>query len=228
MMAYRCSRQRAFFSESLMPQQVSVMPFPTAPYRQNSFYTITASIFPFLFSFSFLYPASRLIRDVVAEKELRVREYTRAMGVPAGALMASWWCTYTAVGALQSAIITGITASNIFAASDKSIVFGMFCLFSLSTTCLCMLVRCCDLHRNGQQLLAPLLQITTLFSKARTANIVGMVFLFGSVFPYVGVSSSTVAVDAKVRVVFALALTAHCSFCRPQFRFCPPPPLRCV
>ena len=39
-----------------------MVPFPTRAFVQNEFFTTVASVFTFIFSFSFLYPASRLLR----------------------------------------------------------------------------------------------------------------------------------------------------------------------
>lgn len=110
------------------------MPFPTTAYITNNFYVVAgpvsepmcrgsysylitlhrSQIFPFIFSFSFLYPAARLIRDIVSEKELRIREVMRAMGLPTGTLMASWFVTYILITLSQAIVITGITSQNIF------------------------------------------------------------------------------------------------------------------
>ena len=51
-----------------------MVPFPTRAFVQNEFFTTVASVFTFIFSFSFLYPASRLLRGVVYEKEAKIRE----------------------------------------------------------------------------------------------------------------------------------------------------------
>ena len=51
-----------------------MVPFPTRAFVQNEFFTTVAAVFTFIFSFSFLYPASRLLRGVVYEKEAKIRE----------------------------------------------------------------------------------------------------------------------------------------------------------
>lgn len=75
---------------------------------------LCAQTFAFIFTFSFLYPSSRLIRDVVAEKEQKTRELMRAMGLRIGTLMTSWLVTYVIIAAIQAAVITGMTSQNIF------------------------------------------------------------------------------------------------------------------
>jgi hypothetical protein len=73
-----------------------------------------SQIFAFLFSFSFLYPASRLLREIVREKELKMREGMRAMGLGTGSLMASWYITYFFIVLFQAILIAIITKQNIF------------------------------------------------------------------------------------------------------------------
>ena len=94
------------------------MPFPTTPYVKNDFYTTTSSVFAFIFSFSFLFPAARLIKGVVYEKEAKIREGMRAMGLGGNALMASWYITYFSIVFIQAILITIITARNIFLVCD--------------------------------------------------------------------------------------------------------------
>jgi ABC-2 family transporter protein len=154
-----------FRAEAQLPQRVSVMPFPTTAFTFNPFFTFTADVraraaqvllwfcawntrlladcgqvFSFLFSFSFLYPASRLLRDVVREKEMKLREGMKAMGLGSGALLTSWYLTYALFTLFQAGIITLVTMGNIFKHSDPGIVFGLFYLFGLSTMASCMLV----------------------------------------------------------------------------------------
>jgi hypothetical protein len=57
------------------------------------------------------------------------------------------------------------------------------------------------------------LQISAFFSKAKTANIIGLVLLFGTVFPYIAISSDSVSYSMKTlaailpSTAFALSLT---------------------
>ena len=108
------TRQSLFQAEKQLPQRVSVMPFPTTPYVQNDFYSTTADVFAFIFSFSYLFPAARLIKGIVYEKEAKIREGMRAMGLGGNALMASWYITYYLIVLIQAIFIAAITGRNIF------------------------------------------------------------------------------------------------------------------
>ncbi len=67
---------------------------------------------------TFLYPASRLIRDIVLEKELKMREGMKAMGLGSGALMASWYLTYVVMAIIQSLAIAAMCSDSIFQVSQ--------------------------------------------------------------------------------------------------------------
>ena len=133
--------QRLFRAEKQLPQRVWVMPFPISPFSSNAFYTTTSTVFAFIFSFSFLFPASRLLRGIVYEKEAKIREGMRTMGLGHGALLTSWYLTYAILVLIQSILITLVTSNTIFKSSEKPIIFVLFFLFGLSTMSLCMLVR---------------------------------------------------------------------------------------
>jgi hypothetical protein len=55
------------------PQFVEVSMFPQTAFKQNLFYTIAKAVFALFFVLSYLFPASRLIRALVVEKETKVR-----------------------------------------------------------------------------------------------------------------------------------------------------------
>ena len=54
------------------PQFLETAPFPQTAFSHNKFYTIAKNVFTMFFVLSFLFPASRLIRGLVLEKETKV------------------------------------------------------------------------------------------------------------------------------------------------------------
>ena len=56
------------------PSELYTMPMPTAEYDQNLFYTAVGYLLGLAISMGFLYPMSRLVKGVVEEKELRIKE----------------------------------------------------------------------------------------------------------------------------------------------------------
>ena len=86
--------------------------------------------------------------------------------------------------------------------SEKVYVFLTFFLYGIATTCICLLVR----RLGGPAVLCitgrvcAAAQISVFFSKAKTALIIGLVLLFGSIFPYVAVSGASHELWEKVGV----------------------------
>ncbi len=113
-------------------------------------------VFAFLFSFSFLYPASRLLRDIVLEKELRMREGMRAMGLGSGSLLTSWYLTYLFMVSAQAIMITVLTSRNVFQAScDRVVLQCYLCFVAMHGPCLhsiqAQLSCCCYSFCSGLQ-----------------------------------------------------------------------------
>jgi hypothetical protein len=74
----------AFSSLQYAPQFVEVAPFPQTAFKHNQFYTFASNVLAMFFMISFLFPASRLIRALVLEKEtkvMRLWEHLSSFGV---------------------------------------------------------------------------------------------------------------------------------------------------
>jgi ATP-binding cassette, subfamily A (ABC1), member 3 len=56
------------------PWQVDFVPFPITGYTTNGFYGLAAQLFALFFTIALMYPVSRLIRGLVMEKEMKIRE----------------------------------------------------------------------------------------------------------------------------------------------------------
>jgi hypothetical protein len=76
-------------SESFAPQQVDLVPFPITGYTSNDFFDIAQSVLAFFLTICLLFPVSRLIRGLVAEKETKLREGMKMMGLSDAALLGS-------------------------------------------------------------------------------------------------------------------------------------------
>lgn len=129
-------------AESLTPQQVDLVPFPTAAYQTNAFYAVGQSILAFFFVIALLFPVSRMIRGIVMEKEAKLQEGMRMMGMGDAPLLWSWLAVYFVVFLIISAVVTGLTRRNIFKGSDGGLVFLTFMLFGISAEAFAYLVRC--------------------------------------------------------------------------------------
>lgn len=104
--------------ESLPPQQVDLIPFPTLAYSANQFYSTVLPFLSFFFVLCLLFPVSRLIRGLVLEKEMKIREGMRMMGLNDAALFGSWLVFYAGIFAVLALMIAAVTANNMFKASS--------------------------------------------------------------------------------------------------------------
>ena len=103
------------------PQRVSAVPMPTPAVHYNSFYSRAARLFAFLFAFTFLFPATRMLRDIVVEKEEKLREGMRIMGLTSAELMSSWYITYVSIVFIQCVPIAFITKALVFKVSSDTV-----------------------------------------------------------------------------------------------------------
>lgn len=166
-------------SESYAPQQVQFVAFPQSAYQTNDFYSIVLPMMSFFFVICLLFPVSRLIRGIVMEKETKIREGMKMMGMGDAPIFFSWIVTYTILYAILALIVALICAKNIFQYSGFGYIWLHFFLFGLSSASYCYL-------------------IATFFSKARTASTMGVVLFLAGYFPSFAVGEKGSSAGAKV------------------------------
>ncbi|TDH71046.1 hypothetical protein CCR75_004636 [Bremia lactucae] len=137
----------------------SVSPFPIEAFVSSPFYDDVADVFPIIFILSYLYSISRILVVLIQEKELRLREYMKILGVKEKAIVISWYITYVFILFGGAALQTLMGTLNLFAYSSAILLFLFFFLFGLS-------------------ILAYGFMVSTIFSKARAGAFVGMVLFF--------------------------------------------------
>ena len=164
--------------ESFAPQTVEFAPFPITAYTNNDFYTTVSGVFSFFFTLVFLFPVSRLIRGLVMEKETRIREGMRMMGLSDLALTGSWFTSYALLYVAIAVAIAIVTSRNIFTHTGGGFIFLFFTLYGFSTISYCYLV-------------------SVFFSKAKTASTLGVMLFLGGFFPYFAVSDPTYTFASK-------------------------------
>ncbi len=163
---------------SEVPNDVRLTEFPTGEYTDRPFYLKIKDIFGLDLILTFLWPISRLIRGIVVEKETKLREGMRMMGLQYVSLYLSWFFTYGIMFTITSVCITLMTHGALFSRSDSTLVFAYFFLFSLSIIAYCFVV-------------------SVIFSRAKTASTAGVVIFFMGFFPYFGVSTQSATAGAK-------------------------------
>jgi ATP-binding cassette subfamily A (ABC1) protein 3 len=162
----------------LLPQAVTVAPFPTSPYKNTDFYSFVSNVFALIFVLSFFFPSFFLIRGIVVEKETKIREGMRMMGLSDAALFTAWYITYGILFLIIAFFIAVTTGLTFFSNSDGGLIFLYFFLFGCTAISLCFL-------------------LSTFFSKAKLASAVGAVIFIAAFFPYYQVNDVTSSHAAK-------------------------------
>jgi ABC-type multidrug transport system fused ATPase/permease subunit len=146
------------------PPEIAMVPYPTAAYNQNPFYQQVGFLLGLAIVMSTMYPMSRLTKAVVEEKELRMREVMKIMGLRDWVHQIGWFLPAFVLFlwiAISSSIIT---RASFLKHSDGSIIFAYFFLFCMSEINFAFLV-------------------SVFFSNSKLAAIVAPVILFAGLMP---------------------------------------------
>jgi len=124
-----------------MDSGVNFVPFPTPQYREDQFDGYVSSLLPILFTLTFIWPVTRLVKQFVEEKELRIKEGLGMMGMRASAHFLSWFATYALIFLVMSLLIIFITSTGrVYVYSNLFLIFLFFYIFSLCVFAFCWLV----------------------------------------------------------------------------------------
>ncbi|KAG2768753.1 hypothetical protein Pcac1_g20086 [Phytophthora cactorum] len=85
----------------------TVAPFPVDHYTSSPFYDNVSSVFSIVFVMAYLFTISRILVVLIQEKELRLREFMKILGVTEKSIILTWYMTYAAilfVGAVVQAL----------------------------------------------------------------------------------------------------------------------------
>ncbi|ETI30490.1 hypothetical protein F443_22387, partial [Phytophthora nicotianae P1569] len=137
----------------------TVAPFPVDSYTSSPFYANVASVFSIVFIMAYLFTISRILVVLIQEKELRLREFMKILGVTEKTIILTWYMTYAAILFVGAVVQALAGLAGLFPNSSLIVTFLFFFLFGLSVLALAFL-------------------ISTLFSKARVGAFVGMVAFF--------------------------------------------------
>lgn len=172
---------------------------PTQDFVTDDFQYVISSTLGLFYMLSYLYPVSRMVRSLVLEKENRFKEGMKMMGLTDFSYNLSWAITLITQMTIVSILITLVTADSVFEYSDKLYVFIYFEIFSLAVINMCFLMA-------------------TLFSKSKTASLVGPLVFFASYFPFYVVDNPQIATSSKsaacllAPTCFALGATVFADF----------------
>uniref|UniRef100_A0A8C4IKT2 P-type phospholipid transporter n=1 Tax=Dicentrarchus labrax TaxID=13489 RepID=A0A8C4IKT2_DICLA len=140
---------------------IQQMPYPC--YVDDVFLRVLNRSLPLFMTLAWIYSVAMIIKGVVYEKEARLKETMRIMGLGTGTLWLSWFIS-SIVPFLVSAGL--LIWGDILPYSNPSVVFFFLTAFATATIMQCFL-------------------ISTFFSKANLASACGGLIYFGLYLPYV-------------------------------------------
>ncbi|CAM9216529.1 unnamed protein product, partial [Ectocarpus fasciculatus] len=146
------------------PPVARITEFPSPEYESDGFWAQVGSMFAILVVIAVLYPVSNVISVLVKEKELRIKEGLKMMGLTDAAHTASWAFNFACLFLFTSLFMV-FCSGSVFAFSDRGLVFLYFFLFFMASTAFCFFV-------------------SAFFSRAKTASTIGTLCFFVALFPY--------------------------------------------
>ncbi|NXK13626.1 ABCA1 protein, partial [Herpetotheres cachinnans] len=144
---------------------VQQMPYPC--YVDDIFLRVMSRSMPLFMTLAWIYSVAVIIKGIVYEKEARLKETMRIMGLDNGILWLSWFIS-SLIPLLMSAglLVLILKMGNLLPYSDPSVVFVFLSIFGVVTILQCFL-------------------ISTLFSRANLAAACGGIVYFTLYLPYV-------------------------------------------
>jgi hypothetical protein len=139
-------------------------PFPTPEYEANAFFTSVGFLLGLALTLASLYPMSRLTKSVVEEKEIKMREIMKIMGLYDWANQLSWFIIAFMVFLWIAVSSTIISTSSFLPSTNTTILFLYYFLFAMSVISVSFF-------------------ISVFFNNSKLAAIFAPVFLFVTILP---------------------------------------------
>ena len=153
-------------------------PSKSSKYNKDSFSdTIDGETWSFVISLVFIVPLYRLIANTVSDKETKIREAMRIMGLDDFPYWFTWFSYYVIINTIQCIIIL-LLVLPVFEYSNKFLVFIYFWLFGMS--------------QFGFGVF-----ISAFFSDSKSAAITGTMIFFLSSFIYEPIATNAISETTK-------------------------------
>lgn len=164
--------------------------FPFSDYENDPFFSVLDSVFVLFVLLTFLWPFTRLIKLIMEEKEQRLREGMRMMGLSPLSFWMSWGITYLIFYTIISLILAVIFDIFIMKNSIFIASFVYFWSFLVSSIAMAFL-------------------FSTVFQSSKTAVNVAVFFYLGGYFLYTAFDNETIS----SREIDAICLYSAACFC---------------
>nr|QNH67856.1 ATP-binding cassette transporter subfamily A member 1-like protein X2 [Brachionus rotundiformis] len=168
-------------------------PYPC--YIADKFLIDISKSLPLFMVISWVYTVSTLVKDIVYEKEKKLKEFMQIMGLSNWAYWLSWFISYFTVMFFVSVIICWVMKlGNITIYSDVSVLISFFTCFNLATISQCVL-------------------ISKFFNKASLASVVAGIAYFVLFLPYALLLNHSESILPWQQFLASLSSTVAFSYC---------------
>ncbi|XP_052824141.1 phospholipid-transporting ATPase ABCA3 [Octopus bimaculoides] len=160
-------------------------PFP--PYNNDPMVLVLQNQFPLILILSFLLCAIHIVKDIIQEKELRLKEAMKMMGLDNWIIWLGWFIKYfifilISISMMTLFLCVGVAdKGSVVGYTNPAILFLFFFTYALATIMFCFL-------------------LSTFFSKANSGAVAGGALFFFSYIPYLVLASrySTLSWGTKI------------------------------
>ncbi|XP_046387973.1 ATP-binding cassette sub-family A member 7-like isoform X2 [Ischnura elegans] len=140
--------------------------FPYPCHIIDQFVLAISRTFPMFMTLSWVYTCAMIVKSIVREKERRLRETMKAMGLRSSALWLSWFIDSFVFMLLVIGLLTAIlTKGKVLENSDPSVIFVFITLYAIATITQCFFM-------------------SVFFSRANLAAAAGGILFFVTYLPY--------------------------------------------
>ena len=167
-------------SEDVDVRNIGMVHFPNVEIKEDSFWASVGSSFALLMILALLYPISNVIKSLVKEKESRLKEGMLMMSLESSVLAGAWIFHFFLIFCPLAVMLT-FAGQGLFEYSDTIFIFLYFLCFFMASMAYSFLV-------------------SVLFSRAKSASIVGTFVYFMGYFIFIGLQGSDVS---KSEMMFA-------------------------
>ncbi|KAG7277131.1 hypothetical protein CRUP_022594 [Coryphaenoides rupestris] len=118
---------------------IQQMPYPC--YVDDLFMITLNRCFPIFMVLAWIYSVSMMVKSIVLEKELRLRETLKTMGVANGVIWCTWFIDSFVMMTASTALLTGIImGGKVLNYSNPLLVFAFLLTFTVATIMQCFLL----------------------------------------------------------------------------------------
>jgi hypothetical protein len=165
------------------------VPMKIPPMMKDPFAFMLSMLSPYFFMLMYIPMVYRTTYRIVQEKELRVREIMRMMGMSDASYWASWVLYHTMISTAISCIAYLLAGYGIFSFSDPTLIWAVFWLY-------------------GQAIFGLILFIQSFFQQARTAAVTAIIFYLGCSAVEAGGEKSTYVGNIILSIFPTTCMTA--------------------